>query len=39
MKYAVETGLGAIIYIYIYIPIFIKFGPDIQKLLEKYTDM
>jgi hypothetical protein len=43
MKYAVEMGSGAIIYIYIYIytPSFIKIGSGIQKLTERihrYTD-
>jgi hypothetical protein len=34
MKYAVESGSGAIIYI----PSFIKIGPDIRKLIGGYTD-
>jgi hypothetical protein len=34
MKYAVEMGSGAMIYI----PGFLKIGSDIQKLMEGYTD-
>jgi hypothetical protein len=34
MKYAVETGSGAIIYI----QSFIKSGPGVQKLMGRYTD-
>jgi hypothetical protein len=34
MKYAVEMGSGAMIYI----PSFIKIGSGIQKLIGGYTD-
>jgi hypothetical protein len=34
MKYVVEMGLGAMIYI----PSFIKIGSCIQKLIGRYTD-
>jgi hypothetical protein len=34
MKYAVEVGSGAMIYI----PSFIKIGSAIQKLIGGYTD-
>jgi hypothetical protein len=35
MKYAIQTGLGAMIYI----PNFIKIGSGIHKLIRGYTDM
>jgi hypothetical protein len=35
MKYAVEMGSGAMIYI----PSFIKIGSGIQKLIGRYTDI
>jgi hypothetical protein len=34
MKYAVETGSGAVIYV----PSFIKIGSGIQKLMGGFTD-
>jgi hypothetical protein len=34
MKYAVEMGSGAMVYI----PNFMKIGSDIQKLTEGYTN-
>jgi hypothetical protein len=33
MKYAAEKGSGVMIYIYIYIPSFIKTGLAVQKLI------
>jgi hypothetical protein len=34
MKYAVEMGSGAMIYV----PSFIKIGSGVQKFIEGYTD-
>jgi hypothetical protein len=34
MKYAVEMGLGAMVYV----PSFIKTGSGIQKLMGRFTD-